>query len=372
MNSLRFDKKTLSGLDPLEVIAYLRSRGWQSGKTVPGKFSRWVADGVEVDVPANNDFVDYASRVADIIGTLCQVENRSYEAVFFDLSISTADVIRFRIASSGTANGTISLEDGAKIISKVKDMLLAAACAAVEPKSAYPSRRPVQATEYMQKLRMGQTECGSFVFTAISTVPPALASVEDEPFERQATISLSRSLFAISRAVEIASQKSSFVPFHEAVQDGVSQNLCESLAGLHSGSEPKHNVDIRLSWASHRPAPSATPSSFTFQPGHLLVIREAARVFRRSIPLSDFTLRGIVTRLEREQTESNQSGLVTVLAVIDGKHRHVSMALPWAEYQQALEAHANHRIVSCDGVLHFEPKRCELKSPANFKVEESE
>jgi hypothetical protein len=368
MNSIAFDKRILSGLDPLEIVAYLRSRGWLQNRSVSGKYSRWVADGVEVDVPANNDFVDYASRVADILSTLSKVENRSYDAIYSDLSISTADVIRFRLVSSSMADGTISLEDGAKIISKAKDLLLAAACAAVEPKSIYHSRRPLQATEYIQKLRMGQTERGSFVFTAISIVPPALAPTEEEPFERQATLSLSRSLFAISKAAEIASQENRFDPFQEAVKDGVSLNLCESLADLHSGAEPKHNIDIRLSWASHRPAPSTAPTSFTFQPGHLQVIGEAARVFRRTAPY-DFILRGIVTRLER--TESNQSGIVTILALINEKYRHVSVALPEAEYLQALEAHAYRRIVSLTGVLQVESKRCELKSPTNFKVEKS-
>ncbi len=154
-------------------------------------------------------------------------------------------------------------------------------------------------------------------------------TVEDEPFERQATLALSRSLDALSRAAKQAPQDNQFGSFQESVQEGVSLNLCESLAELHVGSEPTHNVEIRSSWAGHRPMSVTTPALFTFSPGQLLVIGEAARIFRRSAPRLDFTVRGAVTRLERG--ENQRVGIVTILASIDEKWRHVSIALNEAD-----------------------------------------
>jgi hypothetical protein len=371
------DKQMLSVIEPLQMTAYVRSHGWNSVKSVPEKYSRWILGNdteTEITIPASQDIADFPYRVGDVLQALSVIEKRPLLEVFQDIVLCVADVIRFRIISADASDGTISLEDGTKILARTRDLFAAAACAAVEPKRIYPSKRPAKASEYLQKIRLGQTQQGSYVFSAISNVPPMLATsgmkrlfdIADEPFERQTTITLSRALAAVQCASEQTLQTSDCSHFLKFVNEGVSVNFCESLAGLHLGVEPKHKIEIRMSWASHRPVPSDIPHLFTFRPEHLIVIGESARIFRRSQPHVDFRLTGHVKKLERNDTIN--TGQITVLGNVDGHWRQVTVVLETRDYDIAIEAHQKRLPVTCTGILHCESKYCELKSPSSLEI----
>ena len=52
--------------------------------------------------------------------------------------------------------------------------MLAAACAAIEPRAVYAARKPERAMAYLRQIRLGPTEAGSFVVTVESPVAPRL------------------------------------------------------------------------------------------------------------------------------------------------------------------------------------------------------
>ena len=61
------DKKTLSTLRPLDVVSYLRAKGWEL-KREHDDFLIWVfqndgEDSFEVIVPLNSNFADFALRI---------------------------------------------------------------------------------------------------------------------------------------------------------------------------------------------------------------------------------------------------------------------------------------------------------------------
>ena len=51
-------------------------------------------------------------------------------------------------------------------------MVLAAACSLREPRPVYGARNDREANEFMRRVRLGQTEVGSFVVTILSPVVP--------------------------------------------------------------------------------------------------------------------------------------------------------------------------------------------------------
>ena len=84
-------------------------------------------------------------------------------------------------------------------------MMMAVACAAALPgRPSYGPRVPSAAAEYLDGVRIGQTEPGSYVITVISdvAVPEQQALVADEtmhvdvPFERRVTTTLVEALAA--------------------------------------------------------------------------------------------------------------------------------------------------------------------------------
>ena len=370
------DATVLSALRPLEIAAYLRSSGWKKAHEKVNKWSSWVVtraanDDFEVTLPLDSSVRDFAQRMSDILQVLEVVEERSQLEIMRDLIVTSADVVRVRLADAELADGTVPIEDGAQFFHKAKDMMLAAACAADSPRAYYPSKKPNRAMDYMRKVRLGQTEQGSFVLTIISRVAPSLSGNDqlfeaDGPFERRVTQTLSHSLAAIRTAAESAASNGSLDSFLSVVEKGVSANLCDAITGMAGANEAAIEVDF--TWSRNRPLFNAerTPRRIMLPSDALPVIKEAGRIFKETSPREDFEAVGPVVKLERN--EGAQKGKVTVIAFVDEQPRKLVMELDDAIYHKAVAAHDAQQTVSCYGVLVREGKSFGLKDVQDFAI----
>src|SRR6185295_3097822 len=166
----------------------------------------------------------------------------------------------------------------------------------------------------LRKVRLGQTERGSYVFTLISPVSPALrdatAIATEEPFERRVVETLAGALRATRQAALVSAIRGGDMePFKNAITQGVSANLFEAISGLSeaSGEQP---LEVSFAWARSRALTANFPTRVRLTQDIIPSIREAARVFRATEPLPDFELVGSVVALRRE--EGAPSGTVTV------------------------------------------------------------
>ncbi len=297
------DNIALSTLRPLEVVSYLRSTLWRKAQELAGQWSSWVrpdetGEEFEVTVPLNHQFRDFASRMGDVLRVLEVVEGRSQLQILRDLLVTGADVIRLRIADAESTDSSVPLEEGATFIQKAKDMMLAAACAAVNPRMYYPTRKPAQATEYLRRARLGQTEPGSFIVTIISPVPPSLAGrngllIElEEPYERRVTQTLALSLNTVRLASDEAAATGQVESFVNAVPSGVSANLCDALIGMGSMAEGDRTIDVLFSWSRNRPiAPEVSmPSRVILSTDIFPVLRAAAVYLKETSPREEFEI----------------------------------------------------------------------------------
>ena len=200
------DMDALRALTPLELTAYLRSKGWKQQMDLHGKAFLWLFEGEhgesEVTVPLRREFADYALRVQEVIQTVSKVEQRSELEVLRDLLTATADLVRVRAPDMDSDTGSLPLELGVQFVQRSRDMVLAAACAALNKRAYFAKRKAQQAMDYLSHVRMGQTEHGSFVLTFLSPVAPELRPAQEpmpfitevsEPYERQVTRTLMRS-----------------------------------------------------------------------------------------------------------------------------------------------------------------------------------
>ena len=179
------DPATLSALKPLETAAYLRAMGWRKEADLDGKGSLWLQalpDGEEFDVtlPLKRDLADYALRMGELLRTLAAAERRSELEVLRDVMTTTADLVRVRTPSHSAENGTLPLDQAVSFVERSRDMMLSAACAALEKRAFYAKRKPQQAMDYLRQVRMGQTEQGSYVLTILSPVSPELKAAQGE------------------------------------------------------------------------------------------------------------------------------------------------------------------------------------------------
>ncbi|MER9124262.1 hypothetical protein NKH81_14360 [Mesorhizobium sp. M0959] len=372
------DTATLRALKPLELAAYLRAKGWRQEADLNGKGSLWLLKspgGAEFDVtlPAKRELGDYVLRVAEVLQTLANAEERSQLDVLRDVQTTSADLVRVRAPSRDAENGTLPLDQAVAFVERSRDMMLAAACAAIDKRPFYAKRKAQQAMDHLSHLRMGQTERGSYVLTILSPVPPELRPAQgtllpvepEDPYERLVTRTLMGALKALEGAARDAAVEGNMAPFQAAVSRGVSANLCDAVVGL-SAVSPGEGLDIQVSWSRTRPVDNDTPSKVTLGSDSIPLIEEAARQFRETASLEDVDVEGVVTRLDRGPAASE--GDVTITGSVDGQMRRITLRLGSDTYRHAIQAHDERRTVRCTGELVKEGRGYRLKDPRHFEI----
>lgn len=377
------DSGTLNALQPLEVASYLRVHGWRQEADVADKGSIWLfpassgRDEADLTLPLRRNLGDFALRMGDVLRTLAAVEARPETEILHDLATTGSDLIRIRAPSRHAASGSLPLEEAVAFVERSRDMMLAAACAAVAKRSYYATRKPTRATDYLSRVRMGQTERGSYVLTILSPVAPALASEGElplgleppEPYERQVIRTLAEGLAALEQAARQAAASGGMGAFEQAVRLGVSANLCDAVAGL-SAVSPGEGLDVSIAWSRTRQPAAATPSRIFLGSDSIPLIQEAARLFKDTAPVEDVEMEGFVTRLNRRPQDV--PGEITLEGLVDGGLRRIAMQLVGEAYSQAVQAHDQRQRVACAGDLVKERGGFRLQNPRHFRVVEGE
>jgi len=211
------------------------------------------------------------------------------------------------------------------------------------------------------------------VLTILSPVAPALASQSElpfdgdapEPFERQVTRTLAEGLAALEQAAREAAASGGMDAFQQAVQRGVSANLCDAVAGLAEVS-PTDGLEVRVAWSRTRPQTPSAPSRVFLGSDSIPLIQEAARLFRDTAAVEDVEIQGFVTRLARGPEQD--PGGVTIEGLVDGHLRRVVLTLVGATYSEAVQAHRERQRVSCAGDLVKERGGFRLENPRHFRM----
>lgn len=372
------DVEAVRAIQPVDAALYLRAGGWGSVDSRDSRVAIWMktveSEEYEVLLPMEPAVGDYALRMGELLQVLSVAENRSQNEVYRDLLSVSSDVIRIRIADPELSDGTIPIEEHAQIAQKARDMILAGACAATESRAVWHKRKPQQAIDHVRKVRIGQTERGSYVVTVLSRVPPELHGQfgklfeTDTPYERRVTETLANSLVALNDAAQQAAVRQSMEAFDKAVALGVNSNLCEAVAGLWAGDETQRNLEISFSWAPARPMVANAVRKVLFSQDRLPIIREAARQLRERAPVPEFELMGPVLRLER--AEGAATGTVTVIGLVDGHTVRIATELGDPAYHNAVQAHDQGKAIRMFGTLQKEGRGYSLRQPSEISVVE--
>jgi hypothetical protein len=342
MKARILDQSALRAINPTALRAYLVYEGWVRVEPY-GQFSEVYArpkSSEELIIPASTEIADYAAAIATALRFIAEYEDRDELALYADLIRADRDVIRVR-APDADDDGSISVDPGVEIVQHARDMLASAACSAVEPRQAYHLGKVQQAESYMRRVRLGQTEHGSFVITLLAPIPPVLSpskqasfwpNLEQEPFDRQVTRVLTQALHSAQDAIVESNRGDGLSAFVDAVSKGVSANLCEAVASI---VDRAAGADFSVTWARTRPAP---------------------------VPR--------VTDLHRAEDQAD--GRVTIKAIVDGRPRSLSGNLSQSDYGTAIRAHGKQLPVTLVGDLEREGQRWRLIEPRDIRIIEDE
>lgn len=353
------DKDALTAVSPAALAAYARAAGWSRTEDYGDHSDVYASEGApEIVIPRSQRLGDYASVVSRLIEIFAQAAGMDTLSLYRDLVTADCDVVRVRAAPEG-GNGSVNLNDGVSLVTGARNMLLAAACSLGELRPSYHASANREASDYLRRIHLGQTEQGSFVVTLLSPVVPVptlFDSMEEDQPERRMTLRLLEALTATREATERASGGDGNA-FPEAVPHGTSANLCEALATL---IEPFRGLDVGMTWARTCPR-KPSRQTVRFGASDAPILREAARLFREWGPRPDMSLVGHVQRLKRDADE--MGGTITLRTDIDGRVLSVVAVLSQPDYDRAIQAHKIRAPVVVKGDLERFGRRWRLRDP---------
>lgn len=356
------DRGALLAVSPAALSAYARAAGWRRQEPYRAHSDVYVGEArPEIIVPRTERLGDYASVVAALIDTFASVAGQDELTVYRSLVTTDRDVVRVRAAES--EDGSVTLTAGVSLIDGAREMLLSAACSLREPQPVYRAGANREASELLNRVRLGQTDHGSFVVTLLTPVvpPPMQLLIPDAddwnaPIERRMTVRLVEALTAVRQATERTAAGDEEA-FGDAVAQGVSANLCEALVRL---VEPFPTLDVGVSWAQTRPLAIAS-NVVRFGQADAALLREAARSLRDRAPRPDVDLYGFVRLLKRG--EADDDGIIGLATTIDGQRQSVKVVLERVDYERAIQAHHDRAPVVLNGDLDRIGQRWRLLNP---------
>ena len=379
MNIEATDIALAESVTPRGMHAYLAANGWKKLGPYHGNtgdvYCLREDEREAVLVPASAKFADYVTRLLQLAETLGRVENRRQSNVLTDLSLAEVDLIRVRLPNAND-DSSIPLSAGVGLLDESRKLLLAAACSASRPQRRFRAGRNQKAAAYVDRVRLGQTEPGSFVVKLLGPVTPSLTNAGPgllallEPFERQVAQMLVSGLRAAREATELANRGEGIDAFEERVCKGVSANLCQATANLiNTGS----GLDVSVSWAlTRQPYGEETDERavVAFAPSDAPVLEEAGRILSDRQERYDERIEGYVSALARDK--SKHDGRATIKAVIDGTLTSVKVDFSTSEYSRITRAHEKRWSVSLEGDLQREGHRWHLMNPRDLTVVEDD
>lgn len=363
--------ETIAALSPLHVGAYLRARGWED-RGAFGAFGRVyssVVDGrnVEVVLPTRSKILDFSRRMMELVERIATIENRSVATTIFDLSLTSFDVIRVR-SLDADAFGSIELDDGIHLLEEAKRLLTSSALAAAadRPRRAWKGRRPETVNEYMQHVRLGQTENASFSLTMLS--PYAFdPSAQDEMFPKEAFgRRVTRTFGGALRAVEAAlgdAVSESIDAFERTIEAGVSAELCQSLAKL---ADNDSGVEVSVAWSPAKPLDA--PVRVRLSREDAAILRDVSRNFSYLEPEPGFLIEGLIEEIKEKPERFDGSVLVQAKLPDQNGIRKIRVTFDEKDREVVFRAAEGKKWIRVTGELVREANSVTLKNPREFAM----
>jgi hypothetical protein len=378
------DRNVFGSLKPTAISNYLRVNGWSEVRRVEGELTVFGKPNKEgkkqlIWMPISDRFSDYAPMVSRLIKTVADTEEKSELQIMDDLqTVSIGDVICVRTFNPlDIHDHTIPFMDGVSLLSRSRMIAMAAASSAVKKRPIHPRHPAFQVIQFIQNLRLGQTERGSYMIKLIAPIKEIpkretgeLHGMPEEiPFTRRVVMELVKCLNALKDVAEDNRDRGRFLfsTFLDVVPSGVSANLCEALIDDDEEKESSP-IEVSVTWSYVLKLPeylSTVPIKFdsTVFP----YLRQAAKEFRARNP-EIVTVSGWVHTLEKESLSG--PGNIRIIGRIDGKLRSVRVHLDAEIYDTAIDAHKKDDLVSVTGKLLVEGTQYRLENPTNFHITE--
>ena len=371
------EQQEIASITALNLGAYLRKTGWEyQGKRGQNAhiFTLVARDrNSTIAVPVFEPLDDHAERISDAIEIICRAENRPALAVFLDLAKADNDSVRVASAN-GAGHAPLTISNSADLLEAAHDLMSYSARAAEDSRSrifraAFRGAASAQVSSFLNNLAFSPDFLRGYRLTMYSPVPVGLdesntqtPDTDETPFAREATQTLAQALSATSEALSTAVESQSSGHFRDAVEKGVSANLCDALSRLAKGGK---GVSIDINWSLLRVS-RIPPQSVAITYQHADILQSAAATLRTAEPSHEELVLAHVIQLARGPQEFD--GRATLLALRDGRNARMYAHFNQDDYATVIDAFESQIPLSLIGDVHGSAGRLEVRNPRRLRL----
>lgn len=360
----------LRSIKPSWIIAYLRNASWKQVDEVQGRFSVWHSGKHELVIPASEELKDYPIALDSALSNLSEYEKRGKVEIAEQLRNSSSDIVRLGIDSLEVENGTIPFVHGKYFYQNAFKILEASARYAHDPSILFQRNRPAIVKKFMDKVKLCQTEVGSYIIKIKSPLPDSEPCSQkflegmNPDYERRVLEVFVESMHALKEVLE--EDISNHDSILESVNKGVNVLLCDSIINIYDKSAA--NVfSVQVDWSLVRPPnPQITKRSSRIAIRRSLLerLKETSEILKSS-PSRREKIFGSVVQLKR--LGERGPGEIQIKTA-EQRTRRVNVKMSEELYEKAIEAHKKCAPVTAIGIVSYEGSQWWLREPEKFNV----
>lgn len=340
-----------------QFASYLRQKGWYISVELAYSvvWQKQYKDKVNELTLPKIEAGDCEEVLDKTLHKLAKLEGKPLETLKHNIQNQYSDIIFIRVIDESVKNGTIPLADGVKLFEKAQDLIYALAVSSQKAQAYFKKKSGGEkVANFMNDVRLGQTQVGSYIIELSYPVENTVSfntQQQDEAlsyaisFSRGVTHNLVKSTQKLKKAVvEYSNDPRIFAPL---ISDGVSNNLCQAIAGL-SGLTKQREVELSLKTGEiiDNNLPDA-PFKINFTPSEIEVVEIAARYYKGDYILPEYEIIGLITGAHSSRLE--EGGYITVNQKIQKKSIEIRIDLNPEQYKEAVYAHAEGKEIRCQG-----------------------
>lgn len=326
-------------LHNVQLCEYLLLNNWIELPSLPNSQVRQFLIPTQDDailIPQTAKYSDYYRLMQESLLTIAKYENTSLKGLFNKLINPSSDILKWRIANSGTLSGAISFNAMGNNIEYIKEMISAAYLDILSPTSYHKKVSIKEVQDQVAKYRFGQTEIGSYILNLICPLGYYQYKLfqedhDDIPLCRQINIRMLDNISTIQHSVIDNSSQ-----LDEEVSAGnISVNFLNSLSDIYEENKDSE-FSITAEWNKHVPILGDNIiSEIILQPRCIEKVNEIVETYtpkqEQNIEKSFY---GKIINISGEPEVYDRHNVMVTVAAIgeEGKRINVKVELNYNQY----------------------------------------
>lgn len=319
-----------------------------------------ATDNVEFTLIALRKLADYLNSSVTLI----------VQAIYDSKPVAQLGQISIRVIADDVKNGQIAFHDGIELFKSTKRLVENFAKSTWKKSAQFSSYKPDNVLEFMNTVKLGQTQQGSYVVNVY--YPIEQPTVSDEAllpttsFSELVSQNMASGLAALSSY--LSGENNAPKSAGDFVQKGISTNLCGTLISL-SGKNRHRDVEVTLH-ASHKQEENQIFLLPKNKVKRIASISE--QLAKDEYWLENFTLVGKVIERHSLSGGIEEGGRITVKAEIFGKGRNIHIELCPEDYKLANKATNSGKPLHLIGKLYVKQQKGEMTDLTKIQIWENE